>query len=392
MLTSDQVFAGDSELTILEQVRNPDVDPPSSRNPEITGEIDRIVCKALEADRDARYQSARDMQRDLERVMRASGWSLDTAAVSTFVTELAAGLPITPIAVSSEPMDLATPAAPPPTPPDGPEDASDAGSPDEPAAAAPEPIMTEETTTSAGHAGHGRLWIGVGAVALVALLSGLAWILFGGGGGDEAAGPGSAGGAGPVVAFPSPTPTSTEDALLERAAEIADAEVARQEAELRRRLEEEFPTPTPLPPTPTPTATPTVTPTPTATATPVPPTPTPVPPTPTPIPPTPTPSVREGDIVAPGPGVRGPVIISQVEPQYPPVARNLRLDGQVEARALIGTDGAVEEVEIVNSTRPGVGFEKATQDAISQWRYKPATKNGVKVRMWVTIRVPFNFR
>jgi outer membrane biosynthesis protein TonB len=39
-----------------------------------------------------------------------------------------------------------------------------------------------------------------------------------------------------------------------------------------------------------------------------------------------------------------------------------------------------------------VGFEKATEDAITTWRYKPATKDGVRVRMWVTIRVPFQFQ
>jgi outer membrane biosynthesis protein TonB len=35
-----------------------------------------------------------------------------------------------------------------------------------------------------------------------------------------------------------------------------------------------------------------------------------------------------------------------------------------------------------------VGFEKATEDAVMNWRYKPATKRGVKVRMWVAVRVP----
>jgi len=402
MLTSQPVFSGDSELSILEQVRNPQVRPPSSRNPEVTPEIDRIVLKALEADREVRYQSARELQRDLERVMRASGWALDTSAAATFVTELEAGLPITPIARSTEPIDIGAdspPQAPPPAPP-----ASDAAADDEPdlgpgAADAvdedvevPDPIVAREAPGDASPGGSRRVWFGVGAIALIALIAGLAWIFRGDSDGDGGGGGVAPQGDPAVAAEPTATPTATEDDLLQRAAEIADAEVARQEAELRRRLEEEFPTPTPLPPTATPTLTPSATPTATETATPVPPTATPVPPTATPVPPTPTPSVREGDIVSPGAGVTGPVIISQVEPKYPPVARNLRVEGEVEARALIGIDGAVETVEIVSCSRPGVGFEKATEDAISEWRYKPATKNGVKVRMWVTIRVPFNFR
>jgi hypothetical protein len=175
----------------------------------------------------------------------------------------------------------------------------------------------------------------------------------------------------------------SDEELIERAREVASAEITKQEEELRKRLEEEFPTATPIPPTPVPTDTPT--PVPTDTPTPVPTdTPTPLPPTATPIPPTPTPSVREGDIVVRGAGVVPPVVIYQEQPVYPPMARRNREQGVVEAEALIGVDVRVEG--------RNVGFEKATEDAITTWRYKPATKDGVRVRMWVTIRVPFQFQ
>jgi TonB family protein len=65
------------------------------------------------------------------------------------------------------------------------------------------------------------------------------------------------------------------------------------------------------------------------------------------------------------------------------------VEGAVEAEALVGIDGRVEEVRILKVEGPKVGFGKATEDAVMQWHYKPATKLGVKVRMWVTIRVPF---
>jgi TonB family protein len=191
---------------------------------------------------------------------------------------------------------------------------------------------------------------------------------------------------------PTSTPTPETDDLLARASVLAEEELARQEEDLRRRLEQEFPTPTPLPPTETPTDTPTATDSPTDTPTPVPPTPTLVPPTATPIPPTPTPSVREGDIVESASDVVAPVIIHRVEPEYPRVALQMRLGGSVEAEALVGIDGKVESVRIGSVSRGGVGFEKATEDAILQWRYKPATKNGVKVRVWVIIHVPFRYR
>ena len=63
----------------------------------------------------------------------------------------------------------------------------------------------------------------------------------------------------------------------------------------------------------------------------------------------------------------------------------------VEIEALVGINGEVEDTRIISIDNRGFGFEEATVDAIKKWRYRPATKLGVKVRMWVTIRVPFNF-
>jgi protein TonB len=178
----------------------------------------------------------------------------------------------------------------------------------------------------------------------------------------------------------------SEEELIEQARSVAAAEIVKQEEALRKRLEEEFPTPTPIPPTPTPTETATPTATPTATR--VPATATPVP-SATPIPPTPTPAVREGDIVSPGPGVVPPDPIHREAPEFPRKARIMEQSGSVEVEALVGTNGIIEEIRIVSVDNKGFGFEEATEAALKKWRYRPATKLGVKVRMWVTIRVPF---
>ncbi len=250
-------------------------------------------------------------------------------------------------------------------------------------------IEDSDTGLSSAATGRGnkRLWMLLGLLALVVVVVG-GWLIFGGKGPEAPPTYRS------VAVIPSATPTPeptigllSEEELIEKAREVAAAEITKQEEELRKRLEEEFPTPTPIPPTPTPTDT--HTPEPTETPTPPPPTATPVPPTSTPIPPTPTPSVREGDIVTPGPGVIVPVAIYQEQPQYPAMARSMKFSSVVDAEALIGINGTVEELRITNVSRKNVGFEKATEQAILKWRYKPATKKGVKVRMWVTIRVPF---
>ena len=93
-----------------------------------------------------------------------------------------------------------------------------------------------------------------------------------------------------------------------------------------------------------------------------------------------------------GPGVIPPVVIYQEQPKYPPLAEKLRATGLVEIEALIGVNGLVEEIRITRVEGRNVGFEKATEEAINKWRYKPATKNTVRVRMWIKIRVPFELR
>ncbi|MEE4270892.1 MAG: TonB family protein [Thermoanaerobaculales bacterium] len=389
MLTAHKVFAGDSELSILEQVRNPEVEAPSTLSSDVPTEVDRIVLKALSPDRADRYQSALDLQRDCEAVLKSHGWEPDAAALVGFIDELGSGEEITPY-----PAVVSADTPPPVEPPSG-EPVDKVAEPDEPA---PAPVVTEtvpDVPVDDGDEPPGNrmlLWIGIAAAVIVVLVG---WWFFlgpGSGGGEAAAGPDAARAAVPVPATPTPDAASEaglmdEAELLERAREVAAAEMAKQEQELRERLEAEFPTPTPLPPTPTPTETPEPTETPTATPTMPPPTPTSPPPTATPIPMTPTPSVREGDIVQAGPDVTAPVLLHRVNPEYPVIAQRAGVSGEVVAQLLVGIDGRVEDVRITEVSQTGVGFERATEDAVRQWRYRPATKEGVKVRVWVQIRI-----
>jgi TonB family protein len=376
MLTLEKVFAGESELSILEQVRNPKVEAPSALNPEVPAEVDAIVSRALETDREARYQSARDLQRDLEKVMRQQGWSCSVADVARFLADLSSGAAPEAPAPREAPSAAAKPAVVPPVA---------AAELEPPRAEEPEPTPVEGHPPAAGGSRKG-LWIALAALVVVA---GGLWMLFGRGAGQTPPTPTPA----PVVAVeePSPTPTVTEE-LMDMVREQAAVALAEQEQQLRKRLEAEFPTPTPIPPTPTPTETPVPTEVPTATPTQAPPTPTRVPATATPIPPTPTPPVREGEVVGPGPNVTGPVAVKQVEPQYPPAALRLRISGEVQLQVLVGPDGAVEDLRILKVSHPGVGFEKASEEAVRQWRFRPATKLGTKVRMWISVRIPFTAR
>jgi serine/threonine protein kinase/Flp pilus assembly protein TadD len=72
MTTGTLPFPGRNPIAIFEELLTRNPPPPSSVNPAVPAEFDRIVAKALEKDRDVRYQTAADLRSDLKRLKRAS--------------------------------------------------------------------------------------------------------------------------------------------------------------------------------------------------------------------------------------------------------------------------------------------------------------------------------
>jgi len=108
-------------------------------------------------------------------------------------------------------------------------------------------------------------------------------------------------------------------------------------------------------------------------------------PPPPPPPPPPAPVARAP--VRIGGQITAPALLHRVEPIYPDIAQIAQLSGLVILEAVVGTDGCVESVKILRSRH--LLLDKASQEALLQWRYSPLVLNGIPTPFVLT--VTFNF-
>jgi protein TonB len=79
-------------------------------------------------------------------------------------------------------------------------------------------------------------------------------------------------------------------------------------------------------------------------------------------------------------------LISRVQPAYPALAIQARIQGNVVLHAIIGRDGQVSELQVLSGHPLLVN---AARDAVLQWRYSPTLLNGQAVEVETTITVSF---
>ena len=83
MATGQLPFRGDSTATIFEAILNRAAVPAVRLNPDVPAELERIISKALEKDRDLRYQHASEIRADLQRLKRDTESTRKVAAAPT---------------------------------------------------------------------------------------------------------------------------------------------------------------------------------------------------------------------------------------------------------------------------------------------------------------------
>jgi len=78
------------------------------------------------------------------------------------------------------------------------------------------------------------------------------------------------------------------------------------------------------------------------------------------------------------------MLLRRIEPAYPALARQIHREGRVELRAIIGTDGNIQSLQVVAGDPL---FVQSAVEAVQQWHYKPTYLNGqaVEIDTYITV-------
>jgi TonB family protein len=84
-----------------------------------------------------------------------------------------------------------------------------------------------------------------------------------------------------------------------------------------------------------------------------------------------------------------PVLTRRVDPKYPPLALRSGVGGIISVNALISEKGDVLRTEILKGVKDGFGLEGAAETAVRLWKFRPAQKDGVNVKVWKSFDINF---
>lgn|GEM_PF-797652 len=83
-----------------------------------------------------------------------------------------------------------------------------------------------------------------------------------------------------------------------------------------------------------------------------------------------------------------PVAVRRVKPAYPAAARRQGLTGRVVLRVQVNAEGTVSDLRVESADPAGV-FETQAVEAVRQWRFRPAVRQGAPVAVWFLLPIRF---
>jgi protein TonB len=94
-----------------------------------------------------------------------------------------------------------------------------------------------------------------------------------------------------------------------------------------------------------------------------------------------------GGVMHIGGGISRPIVLYQVEPEFSEEARKAKFSGSVTVYLYIEPDGTPSHVRVVQGV--GMGLDEKAVEAVRQYRFKPAMKDGKPVRVDLYVAVNF---
>ncbi len=92
----------------------------------------------------------------------------------------------------------------------------------------------------------------------------------------------------------------------------------------------------------------------------------------------------------PGSGITAPRVLQEVKADYTDEARRAGITGEVVLEIVVRRDGSVGDMKLLKGL--GGGLNDRARQAVRQWRFAPATKQGVPVDVIVEVAVEFKLR
>lgn len=90
----------------------------------------------------------------------------------------------------------------------------------------------------------------------------------------------------------------------------------------------------------------------------------------------------------PSSDLSGPAPLRKIDPKYPPTLINEHVEGEVVLYAVIRRDGSVDSIQLVRGIDEQL--DANAMNALSQWKFRPALRQGEPVELEAIVHIPFH--
>jgi TonB family protein len=99
---------------------------------------------------------------------------------------------------------------------------------------------------------------------------------------------------------------------------------------------------------------------------------------------------QDGPRIASSAELTGLALVRKVDPKYPPELIEQNVQGEVVLYAVIRSDGSVDSIQLVRGIDRQL--DANAKNALGQWKFRPALKNGMPVDLEAIVHIPFKIR